>query len=116
METFWRSRCSTLPYIAERFSVIFPVYVTLPNITEQASVISRFRGENGREQRNRGTVFRYLAVDVNTRVHNVREFRYFPDSRLANAGKGGQPSPIMRNMRLGMRIMLSQKKDFPSGT
>ncbi|MDF2661971.1 MAG: hypothetical protein K0Q94_4762 [Paenibacillus sp.] len=27
--------------------------------------------------RNRGTVFRYVAVDTGIRVHNIRRFRYF---------------------------------------
>ncbi|MDF2659990.1 MAG: hypothetical protein K0Q94_2781 [Paenibacillus sp.] len=35
----------------------------------------------GSEQRNRGMVFRYFSVDTAIRVNNIRQFRYFMESR-----------------------------------
>jgi hypothetical protein len=35
----------------------------------------------GSEQRNRGMVFRYFAVDTAIRVNNIRQFRYYTDPR-----------------------------------
>jgi hypothetical protein len=63
-------------YIAAQISVMVPTFVTLLKIAEQASAISSFRGENDREPRYRGTVFRYFAVDTGIRINSVRQLRY----------------------------------------
>jgi hypothetical protein len=37
-----------------------------------------------------------FAIDSDIRVNNIRPFRYLGIRGVASAGKGGQPSSIMR--------------------
>jgi hypothetical protein len=46
----------------------------------------------GSKQRNRGINFRYFAVCTAFQVHNVRQFRYFNDTRTASVGISGKRS------------------------
>jgi hypothetical protein len=66
----------SLKIITERFSVMIPISATLPRIAAQSSVISTFRCEKSRKQRNNGTLFRYFVVATGIQANTVLEFRY----------------------------------------
>jgi hypothetical protein len=68
-------------YIAALGSVIAPIFVALLNITAQASAISILGVKMGIEQRNKGMVFRYFAINTSARVNSIPKFRYSLHSR-----------------------------------